>query len=103
MEKFEARFMEVLTIFKKAFNDQTKELILSHGEKFISVQTNPFVREVLQESINVSKIEKNNQKLEKLVAILKKFRGLMDEKMSKVLVKMDDISSKEKSLQLNYG
>ena len=60
LQKFEARFIDILGIFKKAFNDQTKELILSHGEKFISVNTNPFAREALKESINISKIEKNN-------------------------------------------
>lgn len=37
LEKFEARFTEILGIFKKAFNDQTKDLIISHGEKFVSV------------------------------------------------------------------
>ncbi len=91
LEKFEARFLEILSIFKKAFNDQTKELILSHGEKFISVQTNPFAKEALKESVNVSRIEKNNQKLEKLLDVLKKFRTMMDERLSKVLLKMEDL------------
>ena len=43
MEKFEFRFSEILKSFKTFFSDQTKELILSHGERFISVNnTNPF-------------------------------------------------------------
>ena len=92
-----------MSVFRRAFNDQTKELILSHGEKFISVQTNPFAKEALKESINVSKIEKNNQKLEKLLDVLKKFRFMMDERLNKVVFKMDDLSKKEKAYPINYG
>ena len=86
LEKFEARFLEILNIFKKAFNDQTKELIISHGEKFVSVQTNPFVKEALKESLNISKIEKQTQKMEQLMGVLKKFRNMMDERLTKVVV-----------------
>lgn len=42
LEKFENRFTEILQIYKNAFNDQTKELILSHGDKIINVKSNPF-------------------------------------------------------------
>lgn len=37
LEKFEIRFAEILSIFRKSFNDTTKDVILSYGEKFVSV------------------------------------------------------------------
>ena len=64
LQKFENKFADILKIFKKAFNDTTKDVILSYGEKFVSVQSNPFAKDALKESINIGKIDKNNQKFE---------------------------------------
>jgi len=62
---------------------------LSHGEKFISVNTNPFAKEALKESINITKIEKNNQKMEKILQALNMYIAQMDDKLSKVVHKLD--------------
>ena len=51
-----------MNIFKKSFNDQTRDVILSYGEKFVSVQSNPFAKDALKESIDLGRIEKNNKK-----------------------------------------
>ncbi len=37
LEKFEAGLLEIHKTYKQCFNEQTRELIVSHGEKFISV------------------------------------------------------------------
>jgi hypothetical protein len=78
-------------------------VILSYGEKFVSVHSNPFAKDALKESINLGKIEKNNVKFEKFIDAMKKFRSVMDERMNKVLTKIDDISAREKSIEINYG
>lgn len=57
LQKFEAKFADILKIFKKAFNDNTKDVILSYGEKFVSVNSNPFAKDALKGSINFGKIE----------------------------------------------
>ncbi|CDW75196.1 UNKNOWN [Stylonychia lemnae] len=103
LQKFESRLNEILNTFKKGFNDQTKELILSHGEKFISVNTNPFAKEALRESINITKIEKNNQNMEKVLQALNQYTILIGDKLGKVVQKFDEMSNKEKSLSLTYG
>jgi hypothetical protein len=43
----------------------------------------------LKESINIGKIERNNQKFEQFIEALKKYRSLMDEKMTKIVNKID--------------
>lgn len=97
LQKFENRFTEVLSTFKKSFNEATKDLILSHGDKFVSVKTNPFAQEAFKESVNVESIDKNNQKMELLVQALTKFRKLMNERLNKVVTKLDEATSREKS------
>jgi hypothetical protein len=42
LEKTERNLQGICNTYKNAFNDQTKDMLLSHGDKFISVQTNPF-------------------------------------------------------------
>lgn len=59
LEKFENKFSEILELFKKSFNEHTKDIVLSYGEKFVSVQSNPFAQEALKESLNLGKISKN--------------------------------------------
>jgi hypothetical protein len=61
------------------------------------VQTNPFAKEAIKESINVSRIEKNNQNFEKMVEALKKYRNYMYEKLNKVISKMDELIGKDTS------
>jgi hypothetical protein len=43
------------------------------------------VKEALKESLNISKIEKQTQKMENLVGVLKKLRDMMDTRLSKVV------------------
>eukprot|EP00347_Sterkiella_histriomuscorum_P013422 403364764 len=103
LSKFENRFGEVLNTFKKTFNDVTKDFVLSHGEKFVSVKTNPFAKEAIKESINVEKIEKANLKMDKLIQALQKFGKSMNEKLSKVVVKLEEATSKDQSFQISFG
>ena len=42
LERFEFRLSDIQKSYKECFNDSTKDIIVSHGEKFISVQNNPF-------------------------------------------------------------
>lgn len=90
MDKFYSKFNDVLSIFKKAFNDGTKEMILSHGEKIVAVQHNPFIKDVLKESLDVAKIEWNNQKMGSYLDVFKKYTKVVDEKAKDVLKKLED-------------
>jgi|LauGreDrversion4_2_1035121.scaffolds.fasta_scaffold1555189_1 hypothetical protein len=78
-------------------------MILSHGEKFIDVNNNPFAQDALKESVSISKIEKNNQKLESIVAALKKFIVLTKERTGQVLTNFDEIVKRENCMNINFG
>lgn len=99
----ETRLLQILAVFKASFNGQTRELILSHGEKFISVNTNPFVNQALKESISLDKIEQTNQRMELILEALKKFRNKASEKMTMGLGYLDELTTRENSVYLNFG
>ena len=103
LEKFETKIQKILGTFKSAFNEQTKDMLLSHGDKFISVQTNPFAPQALKESINISKIDKNNKKLEELIEAIKKFRSLQNQQQTGMKEKFQEIVKKENSYHINFG
>ena len=75
LNSLESQLSEIIELFTKSFNTQTKDLIISHGEKFISVAaTNPFAQKALEESVSVSKIEKSQKRLVELIDAFKKVR-----------------------------
>ena len=60
LNSLESQLSEIIEFFAKSFSPQTGDLIISHGEKFISVApTNPFAQRALEDSISFSKIEKS--------------------------------------------
>ena len=103
LQKMDSRFQEILKVFKASFNEQTRELILSHGEKFITVQTNPFAAQALKESVSISRIEKNSQKLEHLLDAYKKFSVLINKKFDSCISNFDQLVHKDNCVSINFG
>jgi hypothetical protein len=57
----------------------------------------------LKESVSLSKIEKSNMKLEKVLTKMKKFRLLMQENFSKVIQTFKAVTNHENSLMITFG
>jgi len=53
--------------------------------------------------VSLSKIEKSNMKLEKLIVALKKFRVLMQDRFSQVLDTFKAVVNRDNSLMLSFG
>lgn len=53
--------------------------------------------------MSLSKIEKSNMKLEKLIVALKKFRVLMQDRFSQVLDTFKAVVNRDNSLMLSFG
>ncbi len=67
------------------------------------VQSNPFAKDALKESINFGQIEKINARFNELSKFISKFRHYINEKFSNVAKKLEILDSKEKSYELTYG